>query len=155
MAYFGGTFMQTFDQKWRVSVPAPFRAALKDGSDKARKLSALIDGAIPIPLVLRPSEKADCIEGWTEDRFAELTEVLDKLHPLSEEYDELAMVVYGDAYPTETDKEGRIIISDALLAHAGLSRAPTGKPAGGLKEPVSVAFIGLGKRFQLWQSARK
>ena len=61
---------------------------------------------------------------------------LEKLDPLSEEYDALATVLFADAWPTETDKEGRIILQDGLLGHAGIAR--TG----------SVAFVGLGTRFQ-------
>jgi MraZ protein len=47
-------------------------------------------------------------------------------------------VLFADAWPIETDKEGRIIIHETLLGHAGISR--TG----------SVAFVGMGTRFQLW-----
>jgi MraZ protein len=118
-----------------VSIPASFRAALRAG---AVSVSTVDDGPISIPLVLRPSDKVRCIEALTEQRHQALAAELEKLDPLSEEYDALATVLFADAYPIETDKEGRIIIHDALLGLAGITRAG------------SVAFVGMGTRFQLW-----
>jgi len=135
MPLFNGTYVQNFDAKGRVSIPASFRAALRDGTVNPIPQT---EGPISIPMVLRPSEKATCIEALTEQRHQALVAELEKLDPLSEEYDALATVLFADAYPIETDKEGRVILPDALLASAGLSR-------GG-----SVAFVGLGTRFQLW-----
>ena len=134
MALFNGTYVQNFDAKGRVSIPAGFRVALRAG---AVNIPAG-EGPISIPLVLRPSEKSRCIEALTEKRHQALVAELEKLDPLSEEYDALATVLFADAYPIETDKEGRIIIHDALLSAAGISRSG------------SVAFVGLGTRFQLW-----
>jgi MraZ protein len=135
MALFNGTYVQNFDAKGRVSVPASFRIALRAG---AVSVPAATDGPVSIPLVLRPSEKARCIEAWTEVNHQALVSELEKLDPLSEEYDALATVLFADAWPIETDREGRIIIHETLLGHAGISR--TG----------SVAFVGMGTRFQLW-----
>jgi MraZ protein len=135
MALFNGTYVQNFDAKGRVSVPASFRAALRAG---AVNIPQSGEGPVSIPLVLRPSEKAQCIEALTEQKHQGLVAELEKLDPLSEEYDALATVLFADAYPIETDKEGRIIVHDALLGHAGLSRSGT------------VAFVGMGTRFQLW-----
>jgi MraZ protein len=134
MALFNGTYVQNFDAKGRVSVPASFRVALRAG---AVNIPAG-EGPISIPLVLRPSEKFRCVEALTEKRHQALVAELEKLDPLSEEYDALATVLFADAYPVETDKEGRVIIPDALLTGAGISL--TG----------SVAFVGMGTRFQLW-----
>jgi MraZ protein len=135
MALFNGTYVQNFDAKGRVSIPASFRVALRAG---AVSIPGSGDGPISIPVVLRPSEKVRCIEALTEVRHQALVAELEKLDPLSEEYDALATVLFSDAYPIETDKEGRIIIHDTLLGFAGISR--TG----------SVAFVGMGTRFQLW-----
>jgi MraZ protein len=138
MALFNGTFVQNFDAKGRVSIPAPFRTGLRDG---AAKSGVPGDGSISIPLVLRPSEKANCIEALTEAKHKAYAEELEKLDPLSEEYDALATVLFADAWPIETDKEGRIVIPEALLRKAGISR------------DGSVAFVGIGTRFQLWNPA--
>jgi MraZ protein len=135
MALFNGTYVQNFDAKGRVSVPASFRIALRAG---AVSIPTAGEGPVSIPLVLRPSEKARCIEALTEVKHQALVAELEKLDPLSEEYDALATVLFADAWPIETDKEGRIIVHDTLLGHAGITR--TG----------SVAFVGMGTRFQLW-----
>jgi MraZ protein len=135
MALFNGTYVQNFDAKGRVSVPAQFRIPLRAG---AVSIPASIDGPVSIPMVLRPSEKAQCIEALTEEKHQALVAELEKLDPLSEEYDALATVLFADAWPIETDKEGRIIVHDALLGHAGIARSG------------SVAFVGMGTRFQLW-----
>ena len=135
MALFNGTYVQNFDAKGRVSIPAAFRIALREG---AVSIPSTGDGPVGITLVLRPSDKAQCIEALTEVKHQSLVAELEKLDPLSEEYDALATVLFADAYPIETDREGRIIVHDALLGPAGISR--TG----------SVAFVGMGTRFQLW-----
>lgn len=135
MSLFNGTFVQNFDQKGRVSIPAAFRAALRHG---VANPGALPDGPCSLPLVLRPSEKVDCIEGFTEIRHRQQIDELDKLDPMSEDYDALAMVLFSDAYPIETDKEGRITLHDVLLNFAGLSR------------DGAVAFVGMGHRFRIW-----
>jgi len=109
MPLFNGTYVQNFDTKGRVSIPASFRAALRAG---AVSIATNDDGPTSIPLVLRPSDKVRCIEALTEQRHQALAAELEKLDPLSEEYDALATVLFADAYPIETDKEGRIIIHD-------------------------------------------
>jgi MraZ protein len=135
MALFNGTYVQNFDAKGRVSIPASFRAVLRAGTVS---ITASSDGPVSIPLVLRPSDKVRCIEALTEVRHQALEAELEKLDPLSEEYDALATVLFADAWPIETDREGRVIVPDPLLTHAGISR--TG----------SVAFVGMGTRFQIW-----
>jgi MraZ protein len=135
MTLFNGTYVQNFDVKGRVSIPAPFRAALRAG---AVNIAPPGEGPVSIPLILRPSEKVQCIEALTEARHQAQLAELEKLDPLSEDYDELALVLFGDAFPIETDKEGRITLQEQLLSHAGISRDGT------------VAFVGMGTRFQLW-----
>jgi MraZ protein len=139
VALFNGTYVQNFDAKGRVSIPASFRVALRAG---AVSLNGVDEGPVSIPLVLRPSDKSQCIEALTEKKHQDLVAELDKLDPLSDDYDALATVLFADAWTLETDKEGRVIIPDGLLAHAGISRGGT--------VPSAVAFVGMGTRFQLW-----
>ncbi len=124
MSQFLGTHQNRLDAKGRVSVPAAFRAALKsqDGSSA---------------LILRPSHKYACIEAWPGAVFEALAQPLEGLDLFSEAHDDMAAALYADAYPTETDKDGRILVPDALVEHAGLSD--------------SVVFIGMGRIFHIWQ----
>ena len=89
--------------------------------------------------MLRPSHKHACIEAWPEAIFQALATPLDKLDLFSEDHDDLAASLYADAYPVEADREGRIVLPESLVAYAGLSE--------------QVAFLGLGRTFQIWEPA--
>lgn len=89
--------------------------------------------------MLRPSHKYACIEAWPEAVFQALATPLDKLDLFSEEHDDLAASLYADAYPVEADREGRIVLPESLVAHAGLTE--------------QVAFLGLGRTFHIWEPA--
>jgi len=127
MTQFLGSHQNRIDAKGRVSVPAPFRAFLKPpGEDMAT-------------LILRPSHTHPCIEGWPGAVFAALSRPLETHDLFSESHDDFAAALYADAFATEPDKEGRIILPDWLSAHAGLTD--------------SVVFMGLGRTFQIWEPA--
>ncbi|HEX3350208.1 MAG TPA: division/cell wall cluster transcriptional repressor MraZ [Acetobacteraceae bacterium] len=126
MTLFLGTHQNRLDAKGRVSIPAPFRAALKNGEGVAT-------------LVLRPSHKHPCVEGWPESEFSALAKPLERLDLFSEEHDDLAAALYADAYPLEADREGRIVLPAGLCAHAKLQD--------------TVVFMGLGRTFQIWEPA--
>ena len=134
MAFFNGTHRLQFDQKGRISIPASFRGALREDSSAANAPP----GPISIPLVLRPSEQAKCIEARSENGFAGLRAELDKFPKLSRERAAMALVLFADAQAVETDKEGRVIIEQSLLSYAGISR------------PGEAVFMGLGDLFQIW-----
>ncbi len=55
----------------------------------------------------------------------------------SADQDDLTTALYADAWPVEPDKEGRIVVPDSLVQHAGLTE--------------SVVFMGLGRLFQIWE----
>ena len=125
MTQFKGTHLVRRDGKGRVSIPAPFRAVLKGD------LPA--NGAV----VLRPSHKHPCIEGWHPDAFAAQGAQIQALPRFSDEEDDLALALYSDAVDAEPDKEGRIVLAKDLADHAGLGE--------------EVAFIGAGSHFQIWE----
>ncbi|MFQ3623109.1 MAG: cell division/cell wall cluster transcriptional repressor MraZ [Acetobacteraceae bacterium] len=122
MGQFLGTHVNRLDRKGRVSVPAPFRAAL-----------ARMEGS---ELILRPHHKSACIEARPEAEFRRLTARLDALDAFSDEHDALAFALFASAHAAVPDAEGRIVLPEALIAHAGLGE--------------TVAFVGLGRLFQLW-----
>jgi len=126
MTHFLGTHQNRLDAKGRVSVPAPFRNALRARGD-----------ANGTQLVLRPSHQHPCVEAWPSAEFAALSAPLNRLDLFSQAHDDLAASLYADAFPVEADKEGRILLPDSLVAHAGLSDA--------------VVFMGLGRIFQIWE----
>ena len=128
MTHFLGTHQNKLDAKGRVSVPAPFRTALK-GNDETNGTH----------FVLRRSHQHPCIEAWPTPAFDALTESLNQLHVFSQEHDDLAATLCADAFPVEADKEGRIVLPDDLVAYAGLTD--------------TVMFMGLGRIFQIWEPA--
>ncbi len=123
MTHFLGTHQSRLDAKGRVSVPAAFRAALKAKSESAT-------------MILRPSHQLACIEAWPSDVFDALAAPLDRFDVFSQAQSDLATALYADATPLEADKEGRIVLPERLLRHAGITDA--------------MEFMGLGKTFQIW-----
>jgi MraZ protein len=126
MTHFLGTHQNRLDAKGRVSVPAPFRSALRSSGET--------NGS---NLVLRPSHQHKCIEAWPSAEFEALSEPLNRLDLFSQAHDDLAASLYSDAFPVEADKEGRIVLPDSLVNYAGLSE--------------TVVFMGLGRIFQIWE----
>src|SRR5262245_60437006 len=78
MVQFLGTHQNKLDAKGRVSVPAPFRAALRARGEN--------NGT---HLVLRPSHQHPCIEAWPAAEFAALSEPLNRLDIFSQAHDDL------------------------------------------------------------------
>lgn len=126
-----GTHQARIDTKGRVSIPAPFRTELRSQSDS---------GAAA--MVLFPSYSHRCLEGYTVAEFNAITAKLDQLDAFSAEYEAMSTAIYSEAFSAEADKEGRIVLPVEMIAHAGLP-GPDGL----------VTFLGIGRRFQIWEPA--
>jgi MraZ protein len=125
MARFMGTHTNRLDRKGRTSVPAPFRAELaRLGTDE---------------IVLRPSHRAPCLEAWPMPAFEAMAGSMDQFDVFSDAGDDMAAALFADAFPTRPDGEGRIMLPEELISHAGLGE--------------SISFLGLGKIFQIWEPA--
>ena len=119
-------FTNRFDAKGRLSVPAPFRTVMtRDGFDGLYLCQSLYQPAL------------DCGgDGFLQD----VVDLLLGLSPHSEQWDVLATAVYGPSEIVKVDPEGRIQLSDAARAYAGLGGEAT--------------FVGLGRKFQIWEPGR-
>ncbi len=126
MTLFMGTFLGKLDAKGRLSIPSDFRDELRPGAG-------------PWSLVLRPSHKHACIEGWAWAEFEELAGSMQRLDLFSDDEDDMAYAVYADAARCSPDKDGRVILPEALALHAELSDA--------------VTFVGLRRKFEIWAPA--
>jgi len=126
MDAFMGSYELRLDAKGRVSVPAQFRALLRDGA---------ADGAVS--LVLRPSHNLKCIEAWPVKRFHALTGALNNKAMFSPEYTALATSIFARAVTVESDREGRIVIPERLAKRVGITNA--------------VSFMGMGPHFAVWE----
>jgi MraZ protein len=131
MTQFKGTHSVRRDGKGRVSIPAAFRAVLKGD----HPVTPGPNGAV----VLRPSHKHPCVEGWHPAAFEAQGSQIQQLPRFSDEEDDLALALYSDAVDAEPDKEGRIVLPRELADHAGLGE--------------EVTFVGAGSHFQIWEPA--
>ncbi len=124
MALFLDSHVDKIDRKGRVSVPAQFRAALIDQS---------YAGVIAFPSF---RENCNAIEACGMDRMMQLSQSLDDLDPFSGEQNDMAAVIFGAAAQLPFDGEGRIMLTDGLIAGAGITDR--------------TVFVGCGQTFQIW-----
>ena len=114
------------DAKGRVSMPASFRAVLaRDG----------FDGLYCYPALDRPA-----LDAGGNALLAEIESLIARFSPYSEEREQFSAALYGPSEILKLDGEGRVILSEALKAHAAIAD--------------SVAFVGLGHKFQIWEPNR-
>ena len=123
MGLFLSTHINRLDKKGRVSVPSTFRAALAQESFQG--------------VVLFGSHNFDALEGFSYSFMEELGQRLDSFDLFSDSQDDMATTIFGDSVQLPFDGEGRIVLPQSLIAHCGLEDA--------------VAFVGLGKKFQIWK----
>jgi MraZ protein len=125
MALFLSTFVNKVDRKGRVSVPAPFRAAIQGQSFKG--------------IIAFRSYREAAIEACAMDRMERLSDSIDALEQFSEEQDDFASTIFADSHQLPIDGDGRIILPAQLTEHAGITDA--------------AAFVGRGATFQIWEPA--
>src|SRR5262245_21318988 len=125
MALFLSTYTNKIDQKGRVSVPAPFRVALA---------AEIYNG-----IVVFRSNNDPALEGFSWSYMEEIGKRRDNFDLFSDSQDDLATAVFGDSVQLPLDPEGRVSLPGELIKFAGLKD--------------SVAFVGLGKKFQIWNPA--
>jgi MraZ protein len=123
MGLFLSTFENRIDKKGRVSVPASYRTLLgEDG----------FQGTI-----LFPSHKHEAIEGISMRMMETLANRVESHYDFfSDDYDAFAATLFGESVQLAFDGEGRITLPTAMAEHADISD--------------KVAFVGLGKTFQIW-----
>lgn len=127
MALFLSRSVNKVDKKGRVSVPAPFRAALGE---------EITDGIA----LTKPVSRLDCIEAAPMSRAHQRMAQLDELDEDDEDHWALAMVALGNMRQVTFDPEGRIILPEDLKEFAGIDD--------------TAVFVGMGKTFQIWHPDR-
>ena len=97
------TVANKVDAKGRVSLPADYRAIVKELSTE---------------IVCYRSLTAPCIEGCTEDLLEKLaTDIENSTDFFSETQDDLTNLIFGDAKRFSFDSTGRIMLTEKLLKH--------------------------------------
>ena len=119
---FMDTVINKVDAKGRVSLPADYRAIVKELSTE---------------IVCYRSLSAPCIEGCLEETLDKLANVIeDATDFFSETQDNLTNLIFGDARRFTFDSTGSIMLSEKLLKHAGITD--------------TAVFVGKGRKFQIW-----
>jgi MraZ protein len=104
MASFRGTFDYSLDAKNRLTVPSKFRAQLAEGVVLAKALEP-------------------CVAVWTPKDYDDYMQTaLAGFHPLSREAQKLKRFFSANAFDTELDAAGRVMIPAFLLDHANLKK---------------------------------
>ena len=116
------TVYNKVDSKGRVSLPADYRAIVKElGSE----------------IVCYRSLVSPCIEGCAEDLLEKLaSEIEDSNDFFSQTQDDLTNLIFGDAKRFTFDSTGRIVLTEKLLKHANITD--------------TAVFVGKGRKFQIW-----
>jgi MraZ protein len=125
VALFLSTVINKVDRKGRVSVPAAMRAALANQAFQG--------------IVAFRSFREPAIEGWSMELLNRLADNLDEMELFSENRDNLASAIFADAHQLPFDGEGRVVLPEALVSHAGIAE--------------EAAFVGQGTTFQIWNPA--
>jgi len=123
VALFLSTFTNKIDGKGRVSVPAPFRAAM---------VGQGWNGVIAFPSFVN-----NCIEGCDLAYMERLSQSIDEFAPFSDEHDGFITSIVSKSHQLSFDSGGRIQLPQKLIDHAALGEQAT--------------FVGRGKTFQVWE----
>ena len=126
MDRFVANFTLRLDSKGRVSIPGSFRSVLgRDG----------FEGLYCYPALDLPA-----IDAGGSALMVEIEALIGRHAPFSDQREQLALALYGTSETLKIDGEGRVVLSEDLKRHAGITE--------------TVAFVGLGHKFQIWEPAR-
>ncbi|MBW3592560.1 MAG: division/cell wall cluster transcriptional repressor MraZ [Actinobacteria bacterium] len=116
-----GEYEHALDDKNRLTLPARFRQAFADGVFVAR-------GIDPCLLVFA----RDRWEAFVEERLA-------GLNSFSREARQMSRYFFAGAIETDLDRQGRFVLTPALIEHAGLGR--------------EVVVAGVRDHLEIWDPA--
>jgi MraZ protein len=124
LALFTGLVVNKVDRKGRVSVPAPFRAALTGQS---------FHGIVAYPA----ADGTRAIEGCGIDWLEQLSARFATANPFAPQFRNVQMAIFSNVDQLNFDGEGRVLLTPKLIEHANITE--------------QAAFVGLGDKFQIWR----
>jgi MraZ protein len=113
-------FIKPLDAKGRLSLPAPFRAAL------AREEGVFVHPALDQP----------ALDGGGRRLIGAIQAMLATMPAYSPEREDLSLAILGTSEMLKPDPEGRLYLSERLKASINLTR--------------DAVFVGQGDKFQIW-----
>jgi MraZ protein len=120
-----GTFSRSVDEKLRVAIPKPLRAALKRPEGGVMYVAPGTDESLAL---------------YTEDGFARLAEHLARVSPTRQDVRAFTRLFYARAQRVELDGQGRVRIPQELADLAGLQK--------------EVVLLGVQDHLELWSAER-
>ena len=121
MVYFVGEFPRQLDDRGRFVLPAKIREKL--------------EGTVYITRA--PAEK--CLNLYTETEWETIAEKMRALPTsLAPNAARLQRKIFGKACSCEVDKQGRISLTDELMAYAGLKK--------------DVVLVGMNTKLEIWDA---
>jgi transcriptional regulator MraZ len=127
MPLFLSTHVNKVDKKGRVSVPAPYRSALAGQG---------WEGVVCLPSLVNPALDG-CDLAFMEKLSADQSQ---GMQAFGRSKDAFSSAVFAASRQLPFDSEGRIILPEPFIKHAGISEA--------------ACFVGQGATFQIWEPAR-
>jgi MraZ protein len=126
-APFISTMTGTLDAKGRVCIPAAFREVLSAQGTAG--------------VYICPSFAEGALEGFGDEVLQEFHQRQAAEDPFfSQAADDKAFAVLSMSQLLPRDENGRVRLTDEMIAHAGLKDR--------------VTFVGMGRKFQIWDSER-
>jgi MraZ protein len=119
---FYGTFFLSLDAKGRIAIPATERAKLEE---------------FCCSRIVVTADLGDRLLVYPEPYFDELADRLNQLPSLKPTTEALQRTLLGYASHAKLDAQGRVLLTPAQRALAGLEK--------------DAVLIGLGNRYQLWR----
>ena len=122
---FTGHFINSIDNKGRVSLPSNFRQLLnKDGYNS----------------IFITKSFDNCLTAYPPDEWKKLIEKISNLPQSKREVKAFQRFVISSAVECQIDKQGRILIPQALRAFANIEK--------------EVLFAGIGNQIEIWSKAK-
>jgi MraZ protein len=126
MDEFVSTFTNRLDAKGRVSIPASFRSVLTvDGFDG---------------LYCCPTLDRNAVDAGGNQLRRYIGQILSNFEPFSDDHEYLSTTLIGESEILKIDQDGRVILSEAIKAYAGIAER--------------VTFVGQSYKFQIWEPDR-
>jgi MraZ protein len=87
-----------------------------------------------------PTLDAPALDAGGNGLLAEIEALIGRFAPFSQEREQFSAALYGTSEVLKIDGEGRVMLTEPLKTHAGITDA--------------IAFVGLGQKFQIWEPSR-
>lgn len=120
---FVGTFRHAVDEKKRVAIPAKWRAAARGSQE----------------FYVLPDPK-NCLVVLPASAMEKMLQRADDISIGEYERRDVVRVIASRAHGTPCDKQGRVVLTDTLLKHAGIEK--------------DAVLVGALNRFEIWSPKR-